>query len=634
MRQFNFTYIDICSALDGLHRIRSEIQNISPSHALLHVYVSGLSSAQTEVLLEAMDRVLANIPRIGISEFPTFKYPIKASIKINLIIATDSHFYPFQMSCTRGTEKETAEILIKKIEECRSVKGIEICSANQLMDSSLFIETVGEKYPEIPIFGSISKPARLTDNDVEILDDAFSIGYKINTDGYSIILYTGKHLELYLNYIQSWRPIGREMCFRLEENPVIGSSGIWQIEGVSALEIFLKYLGIPWDDNFLKNVWYFPLLITRNNINICFTPIGCREGTIYYGGRMNENEHIHFSYCTREELLDASFEESKRIQSLSAEALLLIICCNRYAFMQEEEKNEIDYYKNCIADFSYCHAYGEIAYKDKKGGMLNSALISIALREVIEIQKIDIPFFTVPKSRKFRDSTIPISFIISHFFDQMTHELVNYQKNLQFEVERIKRENENLTIHIVQTLADTIDAKDTYTNGHSSRVAKYAREISKIYGYCEKKFLEVYMIGLLHDVGKIGVPDFVINKKTKLTPDEYEVIKEHPVIGAHILANIQEMPTLMTGARWHHERYDGNGYPDGLKGEDIPEIARIIAVADAYDAMTSNRSYRNAMPQSVVRLEIEKGIGTQFDPTFAKIMLQMIDNDVDYTLHE
>ena len=126
----------------------------------------------------------------------------------------------------------------------------------------------------------------------------------------------------------------------------------------------------------------------------------------------------------------------------------------------------------------------------------------------------------------------------------------------------------------------------------------------------------------------------MINKPGRLTDEEFELIKTHPLKGAKILANISEKPELVKGARWHHERYDGTGYPDGRVGEDIPEEARIIAVADAYDAMTSNRSYRNAIPQHIVREELVKGIGTQFDPQFAEIMLHEIDLDKDYAMKD
>ncbi len=216
----------------------------------------------------------------------------------------------------------------------------------------------------------------------------------------------------------------------------------------------------------------------------------------------------------------------------------------------------------------------------------------------------------------------------------MNAELVALQNNLSHEVERKTKENEQLFIQVMHSLADAIDAKDKYTKGHSGRVADYTREIARRYGYSEKEQDDIYMIGLLHDVGKIGVPDEVINKPSKLTDEEFAKIKAHPVMGAKILENIKDMPKLANGARYHHERFGGGGYPEGLKGAEIPEEARIIAVADAYDAMTSNRSYRGEMPQEKVRSEIEKGKGTQFDPKFADIMLDMIDGDKDYEMRE
>lgn len=217
---------------------------------------------------------------------------------------------------------------------------------------------------------------------------------------------------------------------------------------------------------------------------------------------------------------------------------------------------------------------------------------------------------------------------------QHTIELVRLQRNLTEEVERKAHEYERLSLQIVHTLAEAIDAKDTYTNGHSGRVAAYAKEIARRFGYTIERQEEIYMMGLLHDVGKIGVPDAVINKPGKLTDEEFELIKRHPGQGDRILKKIKEMPKLSIGARWHHERYDGKGYPDGLAGTEILEEARIIAVADAYDAMTSRRSYRGILPQDHVREEIERGRGTQFDPVFADIMLQMIAEDTDYAMRE
>ena len=193
---------------------------------------------------------------------------------------------------------------------------------------------------------------------------------------------------------------------------------------------------------------------------------------------------------------------------------------------------------------------------------------------------------------------------------------------------------ERISMQIVKALSEAIDAKDTYTIGHSTRVAEYSRAIAKRAGFSENEQDDIYMMGLLHDVGKIGVSDNIINKPAQLTKDEYDIMKTHPVTGDMILESISEFPTLYVGAKWHHERFDGTGYPDGLAGEQIPKEARIISVADAYDAMSSKRSYRSDLPQAHVRSELQKGMGTQFDPVYAQIMIDMIDEDKDYQMRE
>ena len=203
------------------------------------------------------------------------------------------------------------------------------------------------------------------------------------------------------------------------------------------------------------------------------------------------------------------------------------------------------------------------------------------------------------------------------------------------EIAEKRRESvERLSIQMVNALANTIDAKDSYTNGHSTRVAKYSVMIADKMGYDKEKINLVEYTALLHDIGKIGVPREIINKPSRLTDEEYAIIKTHPIIGSKTLEGITEIPDIAIGARFHHERFDGKGYPDGLKGMEIPEIARIIGVADAYDAMTSNRSYRDLLSQEIVRGEIEKGKGTQFDPDIADIMMQIIDEDKEYEFHE
>lgn len=198
--------------------------------------------------------------------------------------------------------------------------------------------------------------------------------------------------------------------------------------------------------------------------------------------------------------------------------------------------------------------------------------------------------------------------------------------------EERKGRMERLSRETVLALAKAVEAKDKYTNGHSERVARYARLIAEKAGMSEADQNDIYIIGLLHDIGKIGIPDTVLNKTSRLTDEEFAVIKTHTTIGADILKSITEMPGIEQGARWHHERYDGKGYPDGIMGDKIPEFARIICVADAYDAMISTRSYRDTLPQEKVRAEFVRCRGSQLDPKFADIMVQLIDSDPDYTM--
>ncbi|MBR2216094.1 MAG: HD domain-containing protein [Selenomonadaceae bacterium] len=216
--------------------------------------------------------------------------------------------------------------------------------------------------------------------------------------------------------------------------------------------------------------------------------------------------------------------------------------------------------------------------------------------------------------------------------------ILNYaylRKNLTAEVklqtrraEEERAATERLFEEMILALAQAIDAKDPYTHGHSQRVAEYSAQIAKEMGDSPQAVKLIYYMGLLHDVGKIGIPVEIINKPSKLTDEEYATIKSHTVIGAEVLKPIKERPELAIGAHYHHERYDGKGYPEGLAGEEIPREARIIAVADAYDAMTSRRSYRAGLPTEKVYNEIKRCNGIQFDPQFAEVMLKMMEKDL------
>ena len=198
-------------------------------------------------------------------------------------------------------------------------------------------------------------------------------------------------------------------------------------------------------------------------------------------------------------------------------------------------------------------------------------------------------------------------------------------EDLRKEVEK----NKALFINTTLSLASAIEAKDRYTRGHTERVTKYALIIAGELNnngimHLSKKFLDdLYISGLLHDIGKIGVPEQILSKETRLTDEEFAQIRMHPLRGAEILKNLPEFDECLKGVKYHHERYDGGGYPEGLKGDEIPLIAAIVAVADTYDAMTSDRTYRKALPRETAIAEIDKNVGIQFNPVVARAFLEL-----------
>ena len=212
---------------------------------------------------------------------------------------------------------------------------------------------------------------------------------------------------------------------------------------------------------------------------------------------------------------------------------------------------------------------------------------------------------------------------------------VDQMKTIKKINEELKEKNSELEkayLESIETLRYTVEAKDSYTRGHSDRVSEYSVLIGKHLGLSEEDLKILRIGGLFHDIGKIGVPDAVLLKEGKLTDDEYSEIKNHPSIGKQILSNATIFKDMIPIVYYHHEKYDGTGYPERLKGHEIPYFARITAVADTFDAMTSNRSYRKALPLDVVRAEIERCSGTQFDPDIAKVFLDILDYHFDEIL--
>ena len=220
-------------------------------------------------------------------------------------------------------------------------------------------------------------------------------------------------------------------------------------------------------------------------------------------------------------------------------------------------------------------------------------------------------------------------------FDQLILLIESGIKSVE-QMREIKEINEKLSdtykqleqayMESIQTLRYTVEAKDTYTRGHSDRVSEYSVLIGETLGLPEEDIKKLKIGGLFHDIGKIGVPDSILQKDGKLSDDEYSEIKNHPSIGAHILSTASIFQDILPIVKHHHERYDGKGYPSQLAGENIPYLARITAVADTFDAMTSKRSYRDSLPLDYVISEFERCKGTQFDPKIADVFLDILKN--------
>lgn len=257
-----------------------------------------------------------------------------------------------------------------------------------------------------------------------------------------------------------------------------------------------------------------------------------------------------------------------------------------------------------------------------------------ALQEDIRWCKVPVIFLTADRSVETEVECFRMGacdFISKPFEPQImlsriksTLELDGYRKDLQRRLDEKTREMERVTIQAIMTVANTVDAKDDYTKGHSMRVAAYAELMAQRLGWPEEEIQNIYYVAMLHDVGKIGVPDAVLNKPFRLTDLEFRLIKGHTIMGAEILKDFKMFPNVNIGAKYHHERYDGKGYPEGLKAESIPLVARIIGLVDSYDAMTSNRVYRRRLSDDIVMDELSKGKGTQWDPELVDVFLELI----------
>lgn len=208
--------------------------------------------------------------------------------------------------------------------------------------------------------------------------------------------------------------------------------------------------------------------------------------------------------------------------------------------------------------------------------------------------------------------------------------VIAWEWSLEYKTKRLRerqKNDEKIILETMQTIANFVDAKDPYTKGHSLRVAEYSMKIAEKMNMSKDEIRNIGYIGLMHDCGKMGVADYVLTKPGKLTEDEFRIIRMHTIYGGEILKSMTAIKGLRDGAYYHHERYDGKGYPEGLKGEEIPLCARIIGVADSFDAMNADRCYRKHLSMEAIIEELRTNMGKQFDPDIAKHMIQMLENN-------
>lgn len=295
--------------------------------------------------------------------------------------------------------------------------------------------------------------------------------------------------------------------------------------------------------------------------------------------------------------------------------------------MEAIEKVKTEHYDLMLLDFIMTPIHGDQVVEEIR--KFNKELYILLLTghkdlapPLETIKRLDIQGYC-EKSDKFDQLLLLIESGIKSI-DQM-----NEIKKINKELSETNQKLEEAYLSTIQTLRYTVEAKDTYTRGHSDRVSQYSVLIGKYLKLSDEELHDLEVGGLFHDIGKIGVPDAILKKESKLTDNEYSEIKNHPSIGAHILSSATIFQNIIPIVKHHHEKYDGTGYPGRLKGEEIPYLARIAAIADTFDAMTSNRSYRDALPLDVVISEFERCRGTQFDPKLDDVFLDILKNHYD-----
>ena len=419
---------------------------------------------------------------------------------------------------TDQTDADVGAALGREIEARTDVR----CAMTLFAKTDRNIEAMlaAARIADMPVFGATA-----------LVERAFraesGLGVVFDADGWYgdtllAVLFHGADLHVRASYNLGWIPVGRTMTV----TAVADEFTVTEIDGAPAAEIYEKYLGLPYRKLPFNtiNLCEFPLTVVRGDNQMARIPYAWTDdGALRFQIAIRRGEQLRFSYGLPQQLFGQIHADARALRAFQPQGILMIACMNRMVFLREFEHLETDAYRELVPDAAFLHGNSEIYWDHGVGSEVHSALIAVGFREG-EAAAVAPVKPTEPVRHPAPDEVIPLenrlmTFIraVTRDLETATAELLHLKENLEEEVERKTRENESLSLHVVQTLAEAIDAKDNYTSGHSGRVARYSREIARRAGYSEKAQKDIFMMGLLHDVGKIGVPDAVINKPGRLT---------------------------------------------------------------------------------------------------------------------
>ena len=387
MRQFNFEYTSIEEATAGLADIRNALEGERAvgrcSDALLMVFLTGFMEDEARELLNAADTVLPGVKRAGITGFATLdRCKDDHYVKFNLTVAERSTFHTVQIPCKPNGEQEAAKALSDMLDGIEDVQGVALFPSNISLDVTAFLESVSEGREKIPFFGAMAYgKARSWYVDI-VKGSLFSIGETLQDSGFTAVVFAGKDLSVTMDYILGWHPIGRELSVKLGEKSPYGETTLLEIDGHPASDLYKKYLGVDWDENFTWNTCEFPLIVRRNGEELCMVPMIKGSGKeLYFSGTVKEGEKLRLSYGTKGDVLGASWAGSQRMRAFAPESVFLFLCGNRISYFRDEAHVEWDYYREYFPQLVYCHGHSEISYQNHKGGVLNSSFIAVGMRE-------------------------------------------------------------------------------------------------------------------------------------------------------------------------------------------------------------------------------------------------------------